>query len=91
MTSKAAAARRVLSSAETIERVRMRIEAVAQADSLEEMRAESFFANGWIGALRAEGLLDNELYATLEVELDKVVDEWSDAHPRACVTRNEPT
>lgn len=63
----------------TLERARKRIDAVVKADSLEAMREDSALAQGWIGALHVEGLLDKAQYEVLDAELNKAVAEWDDA------------
>ena len=70
--------RRAPDHADTVERARQRIAAVAKAESFDFMREDKAVALGWIGALHVEGLLSEEQYEVLDAELDKVADEWDE-------------
>lgn len=81
MSSKETPRSRDLNNAATIERARKRIETVAKADSLDDMEQDFAVAQGWMGALHVEGLLDKEQYEVLDAELDKAKGVWLDANP----------
>lgn len=43
------------------------------------MEQDFAVAQGWMGALHVEGLLDQGQYEVLDAELDKAKDAWLDA------------
>ena len=79
MSSKETPRSRDLNNPATIERARMRIEAVAKAGSLDDMEQDLAVAQGWLGALHVEALLSKEQYEVLDAELDKAKEAWLDA------------
>lgn len=60
----------------TLERARKRIAAVVNAGNEEAMHNAAVLAEGWIGALHVESLLDKEQYEVLDSELDYAVANW---------------
>ncbi|MDU8571529.1 hypothetical protein RYA98_04160 [Pseudomonas syringae] len=63
-------------NAEILERARQRIKDVAMAGDLGLMLHMAAEAQGWIGALQAEGLLGIEQWEMLDVELKAIVPKW---------------
>ncbi|WP_117140487.1 hypothetical protein [Pseudomonas amygdali] len=59
-----------------LERARERIEQVVMAGDLGVMLHVAAEAQGWIGALQAEGLLGKEQYEMLDAELKFVISRW---------------
>lgn len=79
MSSKETPRHRDSNSADTIERARKRIEAVAKAENFDDLEQAMAVAQGWMGALHVEGLLDQEQYDVLDAELEQAKDAWLDA------------
>lgn len=68
--------RRDSSRSDTLDRARQRIAAVAAADSLELWRELAAIAEGWLGALHVEQLIDRTAYEELDAELRAAVADW---------------
>jgi hypothetical protein len=58
-------------------RARQQIECIARAGDLEVMLHTAAGAQGWIAALQAEGLVVEEQYEMLGVELQSAISKWN--------------
>ncbi|MCI8212561.1 hypothetical protein AUC61_23810 [Pseudomonas sp. S25] len=77
MTTKSKPLRREKNHAPTLERARKRIAAVTSATSQQLWSENGMLAEGWLGALHVEGLIDSEVYEQLDAELQAAIMGWT--------------